>query len=244
MRTANAAEDVVPTGKEETSSEVATDGATADTVWSGTASTPSDANTLRGDDTAEDPAPAQFAHPDTSPVVMPLQRVYRRADLSGISACLRPGEFQEPAYQAVLQTVIRTVLDAEAPILDKLLVDRVARAHGFKRSGRLIRERVLALARVHYHFRPDPYSKIGDFVWVSADDPARWNTFRVPGAGDEDFRAIDDIPVEEIAVAARNVLGDDLPIAIAHIFGVRRLTAPGRARLERVVQGLSPAGLR
>lgn len=244
VRTASAAEDAVPAGTEEASTEVAADAGTVDTPLSETARTLGDASALRGNDTAEDAAPAQFARPDTSPVAMPLQRVYRRADLSSISARLRPDEFQEPAYQAVLQDVIRTVLDTEAPILDKLLVDRVARAHGFKRSGRLIRERVLALARLRYHFQPDPDSKVGDFVWVSADDPARWNVFRVPSAGDEGFRMIEEIPIEEIAVAARSVLGDDLPIAIAHIFGVRRLAASGRARLERVVQSLSPAGLR
>ncbi|HEX7348464.1 MAG TPA: DUF3320 domain-containing protein [Rhodanobacteraceae bacterium] len=193
---------------------------------------------------AEDSEPLQFASAEAPAVSPSARRIYRQADLSTLSSRLRPEAFQEPSYQTVLQDVIRSVLEAEAPILDRTLVDRVSRAHGFKRSGRLIRDKVLTIARLHHYFRHDPDAGVGDFVWLSAGDPARWDVFRVPDVGDASTRTIEEIPTEEIAVAARSVHGDDLPMAIAHAFGTRRLTASSRARLERVVQSLSPAGLR
>jgi hypothetical protein len=139
-----------------------------------------------------------------------------------------------------LELVIRRVLEQEAPILDMVLVERVARAHGFKRSGRLIRERVLDLAKRHYHFQKDEDSEDGAFVWLTEDDVRRWNTFRVP-QGDEDVRFIEEIPPEEIIAAAQSIKGDDVPIEIARAFGIRRLSVTSRDRIDQVIQGLSSA---
>ena len=171
-----------------------------------------------------------------------MQRVYRKADLTAFGSVLRPADFQEPAYDETLGQLMHAVLEAEAPILDKALVDRIARAHGFRRSGRLIRDRVLALAKRRYHFQADANHEHGVFVWISADDPLRWDIFRVPER-DEDVRFIEEIPIEELAAAARTVRGEDLPIEVARIFGVLRLSAPARTRLERAVQSLGPVGL-
>lgn len=243
VRVVNKAEETLSAENSAEVSECAADATAADPLLSGAAGARDDGRTLNDSDTVEDAASRQFARPDAFVVVLPTQRPYRQTNLSSFSARLRPAAFQESAYDPVLQDIIRAVLEAEAPILDKALVDRVARIHGFKRSGRLIRERVLALARRRYHFRADPDPKIGDFVWMSVDDPARWNTFRVPAVQDGDSRVIEEIPIEEIAVAARSVRGDDLPMVIAHVFGVRRLTATSRTRLELVVHELHPAGL-
>lgn len=170
------------------------------------------------------------------------QRVYRKADLTVFRPVLRPADFQEPAYDETLGQLVHAVLEAEAPILDKALVGRIARAHGFRRSGRLIRDRVLALAKRRYHFQADADPEHGAFVWVSADDPLRWDIFRVPER-DEDVRFIEEIPIEELAAAARTVRGDDLPVEVARIFGVLRLSAAARARLERAAQSLRRVGL-
>ncbi len=45
--------------------------------------------------------------------------------------------FQEAGYTLTLRMMIAHVLACEAPIRDDILIERVARAHGFKRSGRL-----------------------------------------------------------------------------------------------------------
>ncbi|RAP57103.1 DUF3320 domain-containing protein [Oleiagrimonas sp. MCCC 1A03011] len=163
----------------------------------------------------------------------PTKRVYRKADLADITATLEPDKFHDTAYDATLLQCIHQVLEQEAPILDKALVDRIARAHGFKRSGRLIRERVLELAERRYHFRPDLEPEHGDFVWLAADDAERWNTYRVPEQ-DEDVRFVEELAPEEIAAAAMAVKGEEREIEVARIFGIRRLSAAAKTRLNEI----------
>ncbi|HET9819577.1 MAG TPA: DUF3320 domain-containing protein [Rhodanobacteraceae bacterium] len=170
------------------------------------------------------------------------QRVYRKVDLTPFRSVLRSADFQEPTYDATLDKLVHAVLEAEAPILDKALVDRIARVHGFKRSGRLIRNRVLALAKRRYHFQADADPEHGAFVWMSADDPLRWDVFRVPER-EEDVRFIEEIPIEELAAAACIARANDVPIEVARMFRVQRLSAPARARLERAAQSLRPIRL-
>jgi very-short-patch-repair endonuclease len=165
---------------------------------------------------------------------VPIERTYRMADLSHLESSLKPDSFHDASYDAILETCIREVLEQEAPILDKVLVDRIARAHGFKRSGRLIRERVLELAERHYHFQPDSELDHGHFVWLAADDPARWNIYRVPEQ-EEDIRFIEELAPEEIVAIARSIQSDDPVVDIARAFGIRRLSASAKGRLVRVL---------
>ena len=138
------------------------------------------------------------------------------------------------SYDSTLKECIHRVLEDEAPILDKALVDRVARAHGFKRSGRLIRERVLELAERSYHFQPGLEPEHGDFVWLSAEDVDRWSIFRIPER-DEDVRFVEELAPEEIVAAARTVWGDERELEIARVFGIRRLSAAAKNRLTQVI---------
>lgn len=162
------------------------------------------------------------------------KRTYCMANLSSLESTLLPGSFHDVSYDSTLEKCIREVLEQEAPILDKVLVERIARAHGFKRSGRLIRERVLDLAERHYHFQPDPELEDGHFVWMAADDPARWNGYRIPER-EEDIRSIEELAPEEILSAARSIRSDDLVVDIARVFGIRRLSAPAKGRLVRLL---------
>ncbi len=171
--------------------------------------------------------------------VAPVKRTYRKIDLADVEFSLHPDRFQEASYDDMLETLIRRVLEQEAPILDKALVDRIARAHGFRRSGRLIHERVLELAERRYHFQPDPELEHGDFVWLTADDPDRWNTYRVPEREEEDVRSIEELAPEEILAAARSIKGDDLAVEVARLFGIRRLSAAAKSRIVRVISGTS-----
>lgn len=123
-------------------------------------------------------------------------------------------------------------------MLDSLLVDRVARLHGFKRSGRLIRERVLEIAERDYHFEKDSQLEHGDFVWLSEDDAQRWNCYRVP-AGDEDVRYIEEIALAELSAAARAEHGSDVPTQVARVFRIKRLSNSGRVRIA-VAAGIDP----
>lgn len=161
---------------------------------------------------------------------VPARRTYRSADVAFLKSSLRADLFQDGSYDAILEDLIRRILDQEAPMLDSLLVDRVARLHGFKRSGRLIRERVLEIAERHYHFEKDSQLEHGEFVWLSPDDAQRWNCYRVP-AGDDDIRHIEEIALAELAAAARAERGSDLPAQVARLFRIRRLSNAARTRI-------------
>ncbi|WP_163001729.1 DUF3320 domain-containing protein [Pseudomonas viridiflava] len=73
------------------------------------------------------------------------------ADFSALASLIEVQQFHVPEYTPILRQIIEEVLRQEAPILNALLVQRVARAHGFQRSGRLIRGRVLEQADQHHH---------------------------------------------------------------------------------------------
>lgn len=185
---------------------------------------------------AAEPVPVQRVAHISSQLTVPTRRLYRKAELSSLKPSLRPADFHDHSYDGTLGELVRAVVEAEAPILDKVLVDRIARAHGFKRSGHLIRERVLEIVERHYFVQPDPDA--GSFIWLSPDDPDRWNAFRVPGS-EEDVRFIDEIPREELLAAARSVENGDAPSEIAKEFGIRRLSSAARARILEASQAHS-----
>lgn len=185
---------------------------------------------LPGTAESERPPMRLVARGPTHGAGAPVRHSYRKAVLSSLESSLRPELFQDVSYDATLDVLIRRILEQEAPILDRLLVDRVARVHGFQRSGRLIRERVLELAERHYHFQRDPEPERGTFVWLSKDDPERWNRYRVP-ASEDDIRYIEEIALAELAAAASAVRGGDVPVEVARVFRVKRLSNGARARV-------------
>lgn len=155
---------------------------------------------------------------------------YHKADLADFRASLDANRFYEPSYVSTLETLIQRVVEQEAPIHDKALVDRIARVHGFQRSGHRIHDRVLLIAKRCCHFQPDVDPDNGCFVWLTASDPAQCTSCRLP-ACDADVRFIDEIPAEEIVAAAKGIEGD-VATEVARLFGVRRLSAVARRRIE------------
>ena len=88
-------------------------------------------------------------------------------------------------------------------------------ASGYSSSSRHCSRRPLALSR---------------FVWLEKDDHATWNRYLIPEAA-EARRSIDEIFSEELLAAKNAVQGDDLPIEMARLFGISRLTLPARKRI-------------
>lgn len=158
---------------------------------------------------------------------------YTVTDLSTLSVTIDASRFYDSSYDADLRVIIGHVLESEAPINDVLLVQRIARAHGFLRTGRVIHERVRGIVDCHYHAQVDPVG--GAFVWRSKDEPLQWSQYRVP-ASEDDSRKIEEIAFEELRAAILTKPSGDVPIEVARIFGVRRLAFQGRERLEAAVR--------
>lgn len=158
---------------------------------------------------------------------------YRVADLSSLTTMIQAEQFHLPAYTPVLRQIIEEVLRQEAPILDTLLVQRIARAHGFQRSGRLIRDRVLELAEQHHHVQHAGFEEA--FVWHAESDVMSWSTYRVPASAD-DVRSIEEIAAEELRIAASIIDATaDPALEVARLLGVKRLTGVARERIEQIL---------
>jgi hypothetical protein len=143
-----------------------------------------------------------------------------------------PARFQEPGYSVNIRAMIQHVIETEAPLRDDLLVERIARAHGFRRSGRAIRERVMTLVRGTAHLEVEEAGTT--FVWPDANAAEVWSEARYP-ATDNDIRSIDDIPSRELVAALRSCASGDREGEASRAFGLRRLSASARERLRRAI---------
>jgi len=144
---------------------------------------------------------------------------------------IAPDKFYEASYDPILRDLIVHVLQQEAPILDTLLVQRIARAHGFNRAGRLIRERVLAIVDANNFIKADSID--GDFVWLSKEQSIGWHTARLP-VTEDDIRSMNEIATEEIYSLIRTENANCGPADIAKLFGLRRVTSSAKDRIEAV----------
>ena len=160
---------------------------------------------------------------------------YQIADLDKLAVPICPDQFFEPGYAPYLQNMIAYIISIEGPVMDDVLVRRLARAHGFKRSGQRIRERVLSLI-------PDNIVRTAEedrvFFWPAGSDGASVSQFR--RAPDEDARLVEEIALAELAALARelDVIEDQSErlSAMARAMGLARLREATRQRLALAVQ--------
>ena len=163
--------------------------------------------------------------------------VFHQADPREVEAVPDPEAFFEHSYIPRLLRMIRHVVDAEAPIKDDVLVRRIARVHGFQRSGGRIRSHVLSLVP-----REIPRKKESDSVWfwpIAMGESLSPIRFRFPSPSLEP-RPADEICLEELAALARHILtlsdkGDVIAEMVSAI-GLRRLRSQTRARLEEALR--------
>ena len=110
------------------------------------------------------------------------------------------------------------------------LVQAVARLHGFGRTGREIKDRVMAAL-------PDTCAvtdeEIGRFVWPPGTDPAGWDTFRAPTPGQ--FSDPNDLPMAELVALAKRYVAFGLPdeatlTAMRNACGLQRMRETVRTR--------------
>lgn len=155
-------------------------------------------------------------------------RLYRFTDFADMADVISPDQFQEPSYIAVLRTMVRRIIEREAPVRDTILVERIARAHGFQRSGRLIRDRVMSIVLQEGVLCPEENGTI--FIWPEGPASDESRTARVP-ASDDDVRALEDIALEELAAGMCQCRNSE--VDAARLFGIKRLSSVGRDRLLR-----------
>ena len=143
-------------------------------------------------------------------------------------------EFFSGACDDAVQSIIDRIVSAEGPVRDDVLVKRVVRVHGFKRTGRKLRDRVLDLASSRFGMTSDSG---GVFFWPDGALPEQWRLFRAP-ISEDDFRSASEICFEELAVLARRILtegAEDPAREMALAIGLSRIDSGTRRRLEDVL---------
>jgi hypothetical protein len=121
-------------------------------------------------------------------------------------------------------------MNEEGPVAFPLLCRRVIQAWGMNRAGGRIEERLQSLcSRTRGRT-----TRVGRtvFYWPEGMYPEAYEGFRVPGSDADSLRKPEELPVEEIANAARAVLNDqislpeaDLIREVARLFGYARTGA-------------------
>lgn len=166
----------------------------------------------------------------------PVAQMFTEADPASVVEAVDPKAFYETAYDPALARMIAHVVEIEGPVLDAVLSRRIARAHGWQRTGARIRERVETLAAKSHRMTEED---VGTFYWLNGRGPEAPIAFRC--AADATARAVDEICMQELVALAREVLdsgkvGEAAIVAMARELGLHSLRAASRGRFEQAVQ--------
>ncbi|MCW2955271.1 MAG: superfamily and helicase protein [Thermoleophilia bacterium] len=146
-------------------------------------------------------------------------------------------EIHEPSARPQLQRLIRQVVEAEGPVTDRLVLDRIRRAWGLKRAGGRVQDafeqalrQLLARGLVE---------RDGDALVAPR---TQLELVRIPGDDEATRRGAEDVPLVELARAvvegARRigpVAVDDLTMQVAKAFGWTRRGGAIQERLDAAV---------
>jgi very-short-patch-repair endonuclease len=149
-----------------------------------------------------------------------------------------PDRFYEPGYRPQLKAMAAKMIDAEGPITFKRLSDRIARAHGFQRTGRQISSTVWAACnRLRQHVATPDGHKV---FWPDGVPPETLVLYRGLTIGDE-RREWREVPHPEKLWLVRKILvgsSADPARAVADAIGIARVTTQFRTEIAELVRHL------
>jgi len=156
---------------------------------------------------------------------------YSVTDLSSFQA--DPDQFFEFGYRDTLRGMIQSIVETESPLRTDILAQRLARAHGWLRTGGRIRERI----DIHLRGFDTTRESSGEFIWKKGA-VLDILPYRQP-ANEDARRPIADISLAELASVVLNnpeLLDEPDPARdLARLLGVDRLAAVSRARLDEAI---------
>jgi very-short-patch-repair endonuclease len=160
---------------------------------------------------------------------------YVVADISACGVDPNPDRFYEAGYSPALSRMIAHVINTEGPLYADQLVTRIARVHGFMRSGAKIVERIMLAIDRRF---PRSHEGEREVLWPAGATPQPVLPLRRSKAEDRDHN---DIPLAELASLAASRLRkrEDEADVVAHMrqhFGLARLHDSTRARFEAAIR--------
>jgi hypothetical protein len=178
--------------------------------------------------------------PVIAPVLAPVS--YRKSNPLEAVAAADPDAFFNPEYEEVLSAMIAHVIHQEGPVLDSILAQRIARAHGWVRTGARILARVAEIAKRDHRITLETG---GGFYWPSHYETDGHVRFRRPSDVDS-FRSVDEISLPELISLARHLIdsgtpSDGLLQGMAKEIGLQKVSAQSRSRLELATGALFKA---
>jgi hypothetical protein len=162
---------------------------------------------------------------------------YVKADPASVATPDRE-RFYDVGYRGTLRSMVDHVVEIEGPIYLDVLVDRIARAHGFLRSGETV-QKIIAASLGRNRF---PTTKDGERQIVWPQDATARESAPYRGAGGRDHG---DIPLPELAGLAGTLRtsgldeDEDVIRGMQEHFGLGRLAASTRERFEAAVAAAS-----
>lgn len=158
---------------------------------------------------------------------------YEKADPSVVATPDRE-RFYDVGYRGELRAMIDHVVAIEGPIFFDILIDRIARAHGFQRSGETVQKVIRsALGRNRL---PTTIEADREIIWPRDVEPSLKIPYR--GAGGREHG---DVPLPELAGLADTLRTkgledeEDLIRGIQEHFGLGRLAVSTRKRFQAAI---------
>ena len=201
------------------------------------------------DSLSEDAGNVQSPVPILAPPTMDIgrpARVARAPDSVGLDAATPadtttkpdPARFYDPEYRRTLQAMAVSIIDDEGPVTFRRLSTRIARAHGFQRTGKEIKRTVWDACK---HLRERTRAPDGNEVfWPKNKDPQKimdFRSMRVRGSA----REWSEVPHPEKLGLVASVLSQD-PVdparSVADAIGYSRLTSSFRTEIETLTSML------
>jgi|SRR4051794_15608576 hypothetical protein len=158
---------------------------------------------------------------------------YKKADPSVVAVPDRQ-RFYDVGYRGELRTMIDHVVAIEGPIFFDILIDRIARAHGFQRSGEAVQK--IIRAALGRNRLPTTREADREIIWPRDAEPGLKILYR--GAGGREHG---DVPLPELAGLADTLRTqgledeEDLIRGIQEHFGLGRLAVSTRQRFQAAI---------
>ncbi len=152
-------------------------------------------------------------------------------------------DFYDASSDRFLAGDMKIVADADGPIVEKALFDRVARAWNLLRTGPKITERLrsVAIGQVKYVDEADGLR----FYWPQGVDPNTWSDFRIADTTPQSRRNVSDVSQREIRNVIEYVLHsagsaprEEIVRSVSRLLGTDRASAQVQARVDTVIDVL------
>ena len=145
-----------------------------------------------------------------------------------------PSRFYDREYEPILRNMVESALKQEAPIYEDVLVVRIARAHGFQRSGDRIQNTVSKVLGKRYRKTHEDGRAV---IWADNSPEGRLIRYR---ESEPEVRSHADTPIAELASLALpfirvRLADEDILYRMASHFQLGRLREPTRVRFQAAV---------